>query len=58
MEYGADNTGEKDATEAINAAIEDGDRCGLECGNTFAKGAIIYFPVSGFLFCTCLLVLN
>ncbi|EER40925.1 exo-beta-1,3-glucanase [Histoplasma capsulatum H143] len=51
VEYGADNTGEKDATEAINAAIEDGDRCGLECGNTFAKGAIIYFPPGTYKIC-------
>jgi hypothetical protein len=43
--YGADPTGKKDASEAINAAIMDGDRCGMECGNTFSKGAIIYFPV-------------
>lgn len=45
-DYGADNTGESDASEAINAAVEDGNRCGLECGNTFTQGAIIYFPVS------------
>lgn len=45
-DYGADNTGNKDATEAINAAIQDGDRCGMECGNSFSQGAIIYFPVS------------
>ncbi|EGC45360.1 exo-beta-1,3-glucanase [Histoplasma capsulatum var. duboisii H88] len=51
VEYGADNTGEKDATEAINAAIGDGDRCGLECGNTFAKGAIIYFPPGIYKIC-------
>ncbi|OAX83696.1 hypothetical protein ACJ72_01943 [Emergomyces africanus] len=51
VEYGADNTGEKDATEAINAAIGDGDRCGLKCGNTFAKGAIIYFPPGTYKIC-------
>ncbi|EGC48290.1 LysM domain-containing protein [Histoplasma capsulatum var. duboisii H88] len=51
VEYGADNTGEKDATEAINAAIGDGDRCGLECGNTFTKGAIIYFPPGTYKIC-------
>jgi hypothetical protein len=45
-DYGADNTGASDTTEAINAAIEDGNRCGEKCGNTFTMGAIIYFPVS------------
>jgi hypothetical protein len=44
-DYGADSTGAKDAVEAINAAIADGNRCAGECGNTFTKGAIIYFPV-------------
>lgn len=44
-DYDADNTGETDTTEAINAAIQDGDRCGKECGNTFSQGAVIYFPV-------------
>jgi hypothetical protein len=43
--YGASPNGDVDATEAINAAIVDGNRCGLECGNSFALGAIIYFPV-------------
>lgn len=53
MEYDADNTGKTDATEAINAAIKDDNQCGLECGNTFVKGAIIYFPVSRLPFCKC-----
>ncbi|EEH35016.2 glucan 1,3-beta-glucosidase [Paracoccidioides lutzii Pb01] len=51
VEYGADNTGETDATEAINAAIGDGKRCGLECGNTFVQGAIIYFPPGTYKIC-------
>ncbi|EER43715.1 exo-beta-1,3-glucanase [Histoplasma capsulatum H143] len=51
VEYGADNTGKTDATEAINAAIKDGNRCGLECGNTFVKGAIIYFPPGTYKIC-------
>jgi len=37
--------GKHDDTEAINAAIQDQHRCGLDCGNTFAQGALIYFPV-------------
>lgn len=44
-DYGADDRGVNDSVEAINAAIADGKRCGGECGNTFTKGAIIYFPV-------------
>nr|CDP24152.1 Putative Glycoside Hydrolase Family 55 [Podospora anserina S mat+] len=51
-DYGADNTGESDASEAINAAVEDGNRCGLECGNTFTQGAIIYFPPGTYKICS------
>ncbi|PGH19016.1 hypothetical protein AJ79_00050 [Helicocarpus griseus UAMH5409] len=43
--------GKTDATEAINAAVEDGGRCGLECGNTFAQGAIVYFPPGTYKIC-------
>ncbi|KDN68957.1 putative glucan 1,3-beta-glucosidase [Colletotrichum sublineola] len=50
--YGATGGGEKDDAEAINAAIEDGNRCGRECGNTFAQGAIIYFPPGVYKICT------
>src|SRR3569833_4632114 len=44
--YKTNPTGKTDAVEAINAAISDSQRCGEECGNTFAQGAIVYFPVS------------
>ncbi|XXG95201.1 hypothetical protein Hte_001461 [Hypoxylon texense] len=50
-DYDADNSGNDDATEAINAAIQDGNRCGLECGNTFSQGAIIYFPPGIYKIC-------
>ncbi|KAK7943020.1 Glucan 1-3-beta-glucosidase [Apiospora aurea] len=51
-DYGADNTGATNTEEAINAAIIDGDRCGEECGNTFVKGALIYFPPGTYKVCT------
>ncbi|KAK1974041.1 pectate lyase superfamily protein-domain-containing protein [Colletotrichum cereale] len=51
QDYGATGNGDDDDTEAINAAIEDGDRCGLECGNTFSQGAIIYFPPGVYKVC-------
>lgn len=50
-DFHADNTGNKDATEAINAAVLAGDRCGEECGNTFSSGAIIYFPPGTYKIC-------
>ncbi|RWA09231.1 hypothetical protein EKO27_g5882 [Xylaria grammica] len=52
LDYGADNTGASDTVEAINATIEDGDRCGEECGNTFVKGAVVYFPPGTYKICT------
>ncbi|KDN67309.1 putative 1,3-beta glucanase [Colletotrichum sublineola] len=50
-DYGADNSGDSDTSEALNAAIEDGNRCGMECGNTFSQGAIIYFPPGTYKIC-------
>ncbi|KAI0903317.1 glycoside hydrolase family 55 protein [Ustulina deusta] len=51
-DYQADNTGGSDASEAINAAIVDGKRCGEECGNTFTQGAIVYFPPGTYMICS------
>ncbi|KAK8059107.1 glucan 1-3-beta-glucosidase [Apiospora saccharicola] len=51
-DYKADNSGKTDTVESINAAIQDGDRCGKDCGNTFTKGAIIYFPPGTYKICT------
>lgn len=50
-DYKSDNTGNKDTTEQINAAVQDGNRCGEECGNTFSQGAIIYFPPGKYKIC-------
>ncbi|KAH8157229.1 hypothetical protein CIB48_g11024 [Xylaria polymorpha] len=52
LDYKADNSGDTDATEAINAAVQDGNRCGEECGNTFTQGAIIYFPSGTYKVCS------
>ncbi|VBB82074.1 Putative glucan -beta-glucosidase [Podospora comata] len=60
-DFGADNTGETDASEALNAASASwnkdsaGDsrtRCGEECGNTFSQGAIVYFPPGTYKICS------
>ncbi|KAK7957344.1 glycan 1-3-beta-glucosidase precursor [Apiospora aurea] len=51
-DYHADSSGATDTTESINAAIQDGSRCGKECGNTFTKGAIIYFPPGTYKTCS------
>ncbi|KFX87604.1 hypothetical protein V490_08138, partial [Pseudogymnoascus sp. VKM F-3557] len=50
-DYGATGGGEDDDTEAINAAVEFGERCGEKCGNTFSQGAIIYFPPGVYKIC-------
>ncbi|KAL2788774.1 pectate lyase superfamily protein-domain-containing protein [Aspergillus keveii] len=59
--FGADNSGETDTTEALNAASASwnkdlvGDlrtRCGEKCGNTFSQGAIVYFPGGTYKICT------
>jgi len=60
-DFGADNTGESDTTEALNAASAswnsdsvggDRTRCGEECGNTFAQGAIVFFPGGTYKICS------
>ncbi|KAF4231144.1 hypothetical protein CNMCM8980_005368 [Aspergillus fumigatiaffinis] len=60
-DFGADNSGETDTTEALNAASASwnkdlvGDsrtRCGEKCGNTFSQGAIVYFPGGTYKICT------
>ncbi|RYP18793.1 hypothetical protein DL765_003728 [Monosporascus sp. GIB2] len=34
-DYGAKNDGSEDASEAINAAVQDGNRCGQDCGHNY-----------------------
>ncbi|CAK7219716.1 hypothetical protein SBRCBS47491_003942 [Sporothrix bragantina] len=48
-DYGADNTGKKDATAAIQKAIDDGKRCGEKCNGSSTKNAIVYFPAGTYL---------
>lgn len=60
-DFGADNTGDSDATEALNAASaswskhsvgRSRERCGKDCGNTFSQGAIVFFPGGTYKICT------
>ena len=60
-DFGADNSGDTDTTEALNAASASwnkdsvGDsqtRCGEKCGNTFSQGAIVYFPGGTYKICS------
>ncbi|KAK7408407.1 hypothetical protein QQX98_009447 [Neonectria punicea] len=43
-DYGATGDGSTDDTEAINAAMSDGNRCGKGCDSTTVTPALIYFP--------------
>jgi glucan 1,3-beta-glucosidase len=49
VDYGARGDGTTDDSLAINRAIEDGNRCGKNCGSTSVKGAIVYFPSGTYL---------
>ncbi|KAH8803500.1 pectate lyase superfamily protein-domain-containing protein [Xylogone sp. PMI_703] len=48
-EYGAVGGGVTDDTAAINAAITDGDQCGMDCESSSVKGALVYFPSGQYL---------
>ncbi|CCX29619.1 pectate lyase superfamily protein-domain-containing protein [Pyronema domesticum] len=43
-DYGAKGDGSTDDTNAINAAIQDGTRCGKGCDSSTVTPAMIYFP--------------
>ncbi|KAL2060447.1 hypothetical protein VTL71DRAFT_9478 [Oculimacula yallundae] len=48
-DYGAVGDGKTDDTAAINRAMQDGSRCGENCGSSTVKGAIVYFPPGTYL---------
>ncbi|TGJ81258.1 hypothetical protein E0Z10_g7506 [Xylaria hypoxylon] len=48
-DYGADPTGVRDSTAAIQKAIDDGKRCGAACNGSTTKNAIVYFPPGRYL---------
>ncbi|KAI0509476.1 pectate lyase superfamily protein-domain-containing protein [Xylaria bambusicola] len=48
-DYGADPTGQRDSTQAIQRAIDDGKRCGAACNGSTTKNAIVYFPPGRYL---------
>ncbi|KAK0938042.1 hypothetical protein LTR29_010371 [Friedmanniomyces endolithicus] len=43
-EYGATGDGSTDDTNAINAALSAGNRCGVGCNSSTITPAIVYFP--------------
>ncbi|KAL8292389.1 hypothetical protein RQP46_001001 [Phenoliferia psychrophenolica] len=48
-DYGAAGDGVTDDTSAIQAAIADGDRCGLGCSSSTTTPAVVYFPTGNYL---------
>ncbi|KAL4873586.1 hypothetical protein BDV12DRAFT_160315 [Aspergillus spectabilis] len=56
-DYHADPTGASDSTAAIQAAINDGNRCGERCNGSTRKNAIVYFPPGTYLVSSTIKVL-
>jgi len=48
-DFGAKGDGVTDDTVAINAAIVEGNRCGLGCGSSTITPALVYFPPGKYL---------
>ncbi|KAB8225907.1 pectin lyase-like protein [Aspergillus novoparasiticus] len=48
-DYGAKGDGVTDDTAAINRAISDGGRCGVDCGSSTIYPAVVYFPPGTYL---------
>ncbi|KAL2123511.1 hypothetical protein VTJ04DRAFT_3966 [Mycothermus thermophilus] len=48
-DYGARGDGVTDDTDAINAAISDGNRCGFGCSSQTTTPALVYFPPGTYL---------
>ncbi|KAG4440073.1 hypothetical protein IFR05_004466 [Cadophora sp. M221] len=48
-DYGAYGDNLHDDTAAINKALSDGNRCGLDCGSTTTLQAVVYFPAGTYL---------
>ncbi|KAK0717718.1 glycoside hydrolase family 55 protein [Lasiosphaeria miniovina] len=49
LDYGAKGDGATDDTEAINAAVADGKRCGEGCSSSTTTPALVYFPPGTYL---------
>ncbi|TGO46551.1 hypothetical protein BCON_0318g00010 [Botryotinia convoluta] len=49
MDYGAAGDGLTDDTAAINAAISDDGRCGIDCGSSTVYPTTVFFPPGAYL---------
>jgi len=49
MDFGAKGDGSTDDTNAINAAISSGNRCGHGCDSSTVTPAIVYFPAGTYV---------
>ncbi|KAJ0425988.1 pectate lyase superfamily protein-domain-containing protein [Aspergillus carlsbadensis] len=56
-DYHTDPTGASDSTAAIQAAIDDGQRCGEKCNGSTRKNAIVYFPPGTYMVSSTIKVL-